>query len=85
MKKILIIGKDSYIGESIFKWLNLYPDKYNCSIVSPINYQWKKVDFTQYEIAINLAGIAHKNIKKHLLMIAMILIYRIILILNIVL
>ena len=63
MKKILIIGKDSYIGESIFKWLNLYPDKYNFDIISSLDYQWKEVDFTQYEIVVNLAGIAHiKNI-----------------------
>ena len=67
MKRVLIIGKESYIGESIFKWLKLYPQKYKVAIISPLNYQWKEIDFSQYEIVINLAGIAHiKNIKKNM-------------------
>lgn len=65
MKKILIIGKESYIGESIFNWLKFYSNKYEVDIVSPLNYKWKEKDFKKYETVINLTGIAHiKNIKK---------------------
>ena len=59
MKNILIIGKDSYIGESIYVWLNKYPDKYNVDIVSPLNSAWKENDFSKYETVVDLAGIAH--------------------------
>lgn len=59
MKNILIIGKGSYIGEAIFSWLKQYLDTYNTNITSPLNYAWKKIDYTKYDTVINLAGIAH--------------------------
>jgi UDP-glucose 4-epimerase len=33
MKKILITGKDSYIGTSLEKWLSQWPDKYTVDTV----------------------------------------------------
>lgn len=63
MYKVLIIGKDSYIGESLKKWLEQYPDNYFVEIVSPLNESWKNADYSHFETVINLAGIAHiKNI-----------------------
>lgn len=59
MKRILIIGKASYIGESLKMWLDQYPEKYKVDIVNPKNQEWKKADFSQYETVVNLAGIAH--------------------------
>lgn len=65
MKRILIIGKDSYVGESFLRWLEHYPNKYYVQIVSSNNMAWKSVDFTDYETVVDFAGIAHiKNIKK---------------------
>lgn len=61
MKKILIIGKDSYIGESFYKWMQGFPEKYIVDIVLPLNYEWKKCDFSQYQIVVNFAGVAHIN------------------------
>ena len=61
MKKVLIIGKDSYIGESFCKWLKKNPHDYKVDIVNPKNYEWKKTDFTQYDTVVNFAGIAHIN------------------------
>lgn len=61
MRKVLIIGKNSYIGESFCKWLEKYPDDYMIDIVNPKNYEWKGIDFTQYDTVINFAGIAHIN------------------------
>lgn len=61
MKKVLIVGKDSYIGESFYKWLKNNPEQYAVDIVSPKNYEWKKVDFSQYDTVVNFAGIAHIN------------------------
>lgn len=63
MRRVLIIGKGSYVGESVYKWLRQYPDKYAIDIVNPKNNEWKKVDFTQYGTVVDFAGIAHiKNI-----------------------
>lgn len=61
MKKILILGKSSYIGESFYKWLNQYPDRYNVEIVSTMNYEWKQADFSSKDVVVNFAGIAHIN------------------------
>ncbi len=63
MKKVLIIGKSSYIGESCKAWLEQYPENYTVDIVNPKNREWQEADFTQYETVVDFAGIAHiKNI-----------------------
>ena len=63
MKKVLIIGKDSYIGESFKRWLEKYPNEYVVDIVNPKNGEWKQTDFSRYETVVDFAGIAHvKNI-----------------------
>lgn len=61
MKNILILGKKSYIGESLFLWLSQYPDRYKVDIISTLNYEWKNTDFSFYDVVIDLAGIAHIN------------------------
>lgn len=61
MKNILIIGKDSYLGESLKKWLDQFPDKYSVDIADPKNGAWRDVDFTLYETVVDFAGKAHIN------------------------
>ena len=61
MKNILIIGKDSYVGESFKKWIEGYPEKYTVDIVASKNEAWKAVDFSHYETVVDFAGIAHIN------------------------
>lgn len=61
MKKIVILGKDSYIGEALYSWLSKDTEKFSVDIISTLNYKWKDFDFSEYDIAINLAGIAHIN------------------------
>ena len=61
MKKILILGAKSYLGESLFKWLRKYPTQYETSIVSTLDYEWKKTDFSKYDAVVDFAGIAHIN------------------------
>lgn len=61
MKNVLILGKKSYIGESLYKWLLQYPELYHVEIVSTLNYEWKNTDFSRFETVINFAGIAHIN------------------------
>ena len=61
MKRILIIGKNSYIGKSLKHWLEQYQDKYKVDVVSSRNGSWMEADFSKYEIVIDVAGIAHIN------------------------
>lgn len=59
MKKILITGKDSYIGTSVEKWLLRDPDKYTVDTIDMKDSSWKKKDFSEYEVVFHVAGIAH--------------------------
>ena len=61
MKNVLIIGKDSYIGEHLQSWLAQYPDTIHSEIVSPLNGAWKQADFSQFDTVVDFAGIAHVN------------------------
>lgn len=61
MHKILIIGKGSYIGESLKKWLNKSGEDYYAEIVSSLNKDWMRVDYSAFDVVVNCAGIAHIN------------------------
>ena len=63
MKSVLIIGKNSYVGESCRKWLEQYPDEYTVSVVASTDGAWKKIDFSRYETVVDFAGVAHINKK----------------------
>lgn len=72
-KKILITGKTSYIGRSFQKYIEIYNQKnpemrYEVDAISVRDEKWKEYDFSQYDVVLHLAGIAHqretrKNIK----------------------
>ncbi|MBV1758472.1 MAG: NAD-dependent epimerase/dehydratase family protein [Dethiosulfatibacter sp.] len=59
MKKILITGKNSYIGTSLENWLMREPDKYKVDTVDMKDVTWKEKDFSQYDVVFHVAGIAH--------------------------
>ena len=59
MKKILITGKNSYIGTSFEKWVAQWPDKYIVDTVDMIDGSWKEKDFSKYDVVFHVAGIAH--------------------------
>jgi UDP-glucose 4-epimerase len=62
MKKVLVIGDDSYIGQSFETFAK---DKYDIKMVNSRNDAWKSVDFTGYDSVLHCAGIAHvKQTKK---------------------
>ena len=67
MKKVLILGEGSYIGQRCFEWLLRYPDKYEVELIGTRDYVWKKADYTSIDSVLNFAGIAHvKSIKPHM-------------------
>lgn len=59
MKKILITGKNSYVGNNLENWLNQYPEKYSIDKISLRDDSWKECDFSIYDVVVHVAGIAH--------------------------
>lgn len=59
LKNILITGANSYIGTSLEKWLNQYPDKYKINTVDMINNNWREKSFEGYDVVFHVAGLAH--------------------------
>ncbi len=59
MKRILITGKNSYIGTSLENWLMREPDKYKVDTVDMKDGSWKEKDFSSYDVVFHVAGIAH--------------------------
>lgn len=59
MKKVLITGKNSYIGTSVEKWLIKEPKKYQVVTIDLKDSFWKRIDFSQYDVVFHVAGIAH--------------------------
>lgn len=66
MKKILITGANSYIGDSVRDYLLQEPDRYSVTIKDTIGWNPTPSDFKGYDVVFNVAGIAHiKETKKN--------------------
>lgn len=59
MKKVLITGKNSYIGKSVEAWLNHYLDEYQVTTIDMQDKEWIDFDFSSYDSVFHVAGIAH--------------------------
>ncbi|SDW42915.1 UDP-glucose 4-epimerase [Marinococcus luteus] len=59
MKKLLITGSNSYIGNSLIEWLKQYSSEYIVETISLRDDSWKNADFSKYDAILHLAGIAH--------------------------
>lgn len=69
MKKILITGKNSYIGTSFEKWMSQFPDDYAVDTIDMRDVSWRIHDFSKYDVVFHVAGIAHvKETKDNRLM-----------------
>lgn len=66
MKRILITGKDSYIGTSFEKWMSQWPGEYQVTTVDTINNAWKAMDFSSFDVILHVAAIVHKKEKKEM-------------------
>ena len=66
MKKILITGTDSYIGNSIKSWLSKFPNEYQIDEVDMRNDCWKDMSFSGYNVILHIAAIVHINEKDEL-------------------
>ena len=61
MKKILITGAGSYVGESVRKYILSKDSSYQIDAVDTMDDSWKKADYTKYDVVFHVAGIAHVN------------------------
>ena len=61
MKKILVLGKNSYIGKNIYRWLSQYPDRYDVSISATRDHAWQQADWEGLDAVVDCAGVAHIN------------------------
>ena len=59
MKRILITGKDSYIGSSFRRYMEQYPDEYQIEELDMLDESWREHDFSLYDVIYHVAGIAH--------------------------
>jgi len=59
VKKVLITGINSYVGKSVKKWLDKYPNIYSVHTISLKNDSWKEKNLSQYDVVLHVAGIAH--------------------------
>ena len=57
--KILIFGKGSYIGNNLKKFLESDFLNYRVEIIDSISTEWKNLDFSEYDVIINVAAIVH--------------------------
>lgn len=66
MKRILITGKDSYIGASFQQWIKgRFPDNYVVDMVGVRDGAWKDKSFAEYDAVYHLAGLVHLKETKH--------------------
>ena len=59
MKKILITGKDSYIGTSFINYVKNKKEEYQITELDVRDEKWKETDFSKYDTIFHVAGIAH--------------------------
>lgn len=63
MTKILITGKNSFIGTAVEKWLSVYSGQYSVDTIDMKNDDWKNMDFFGYDIIFHVAAIVHQKEK----------------------
>lgn len=59
MKKILITGKNSYLGMHVQKELSKYNDLYLVEELDMLDNEWEEHDFSKYDVIYHVAGLAH--------------------------
>ena len=61
MKRILITGAGSYVGESVRRYILSTSSGFQIDAVDTMGDNWKKADYSQYDVVYHVAGIAHVN------------------------
>lgn len=64
MKRVLITGVDSYIGDAVAQYLTQWQEKYQVDKVDVRTSEWKKTEFSRYDCVFHVAGLAHSDTRK---------------------
>lgn len=59
MKRILVTGAGSYIGRAFAAYMGQFPGEYRVDAISLRKEAWKTADFSQYDVVLHAAGLAH--------------------------
>ena len=59
MKKVLITGAGSYIGEKVKEYLMQWPENYSVDMKDTMGWEPQTFDFEGFDVVFNVAGIAH--------------------------
>lgn len=63
MKRILVTGKNSYIGTAFTRYAEArYPGEFRTDTVSMRDGAWRELDFSVYDTIFHVAGLAHADI-----------------------
>ena len=63
MKRVLITGKDSYIGTSFINWVKeKHSGEFETEELDMIDSTWKEKDFSGYDAVFHVAGLAHADV-----------------------
>ena len=62
VKKVLITGAGSYIGETFSSYTSTHYPSLSISAIDMLDGSWKKADFSPYDIIYHVAGIAHADV-----------------------
>ncbi|MDN5372935.1 MAG: hypothetical protein PWR19_1981 [Carnobacterium sp.] len=63
LTRILISGKNSYIGQAAATWLKQWPNLYAVDFIGTRNNEWQEISFAGYDVVLHVAGIAHQDTK----------------------
>lgn len=63
-KRILITGAGSYVGMAVEKWLGKDPERYSVDTLDMLDDEWRRTDFSFYDVVYHVAGIAHADVGK---------------------
>lgn len=64
MKKVLITGAGSYVGENVRKYILSTSTDFQIDAVDTMGDRWREADFSLYDVVFHVAGIAEVNGKK---------------------
>ena len=60
MKKILVTGIHSYLGDSFAQFMSQWAEQYKVSFIDLKDSNWVKDDFSKFDSIYHVAGIAHR-------------------------
>jgi UDP-glucose 4-epimerase len=61
MRRVLITGENSFIGNSLYDWLNQSKELYDTDKISVRTNKLTEVSFEKYDSLVHVAGIAHSS------------------------